>query len=190
VGILYVTRNNQDAPWLLFEAGALCKGIPKNRVCLFLVDLQQFELKPPLGQFNGTLPTMEDVLKLVKTINAARGKQALSEQPLKKAFDLWWPKFEEPLKEILANYKPKKQVPKRPTEEMVEEILELSRSIQRSLQQEQTRRFSFEPEMIPTWKQLVDSAKQSREPLPQSFEEAYQNIMREKKAETPESETE
>lgn len=38
-GVLFVTRDNQSKPWLLFEAGALSKGLTENRVCTVLVDL-------------------------------------------------------------------------------------------------------------------------------------------------------
>ena len=135
VGILCLTLENRYSPWILFEAGALSKGLSESRVCPFLIDLQHGDLLPPLSQFNGTLPNKEDVLKLVKTTNSERKEQALPGPQLLKAFDLWWPKFEEPFNEILANHKPKEQVEKRSRDDILEEILELSRSIQRSLQE-------------------------------------------------------
>jgi hypothetical protein len=135
VGILCVTRSNQNAAWLVFEAGALCKGLPKNRVCPFLVDLDHSELQQPLSQFNGTLPTREDVLKLVQTINSERGEQALKDDKLLKAFDRCWKEFEEPFHKIRSSHKPKDEVEKRTPDDMIREILELSRSIQRSLQE-------------------------------------------------------
>lgn len=135
VGILCLTLENRYSPWILFEAGALSKGLSESRVCPFLIDLQHGDLWPPLSQFNGTLPNKEDVLKLVKTINGERKEQALPGPQLLKAFDLWWPKFEEPFKKILANHKPKEEVKKRSRDDILEEILELSRSIQRSLQE-------------------------------------------------------
>jgi len=56
IGILCVTQENKDAPWLLFEAGALSKGLTKARVCPLLIDLQPKDIQPPLSLFNLTLP--------------------------------------------------------------------------------------------------------------------------------------
>jgi hypothetical protein len=124
VGILCVTRSNENAPWLLFEAGALCKGLPKNRVCPLLVDLEHTELhRGPLSHFNGTRPTREDLFNLVRTINAQRGEQALRDEQLAKAFNRCWNEFEQPFKEILTNHKPEEQAKERSTDDMVQEIL-------------------------------------------------------------------
>jgi hypothetical protein len=152
VGVLCVTRNNQDAPWVLFEAGALCKGLAKNRVCPFLVDLEPTELRQPLSQFNGTRPTKDDILKLVKTINNTDKEHARSDTQLEKAFSKWWPDFEKRFTEIITNHKPKQEVQKRTVADMVEEILELSRSIQRSLQQPPPQEPPFAP--LPAWAEL------------------------------------
>jgi hypothetical protein len=159
VGILCLTRENQNAPWILFEAGALSKGLSKNRVCPFLVDLEHADLGPPLSQFNGTLPIKDDVSKLVKTINNARGDQGLPADRLEKAFGRWWDDFEKRFNKIVSEHKPKKQVQKRSTEDMVEEILELARSIQRSTQEPQAK--TVELEAPKTWlsENLLDSDK-------------------------------
>jgi hypothetical protein len=69
VGILCVTRENKNAPWLLFEAGALSKGLEEARVCPFLIDLEPQEIKPPLSHLTLTLPNKKDVWKLITTIN-------------------------------------------------------------------------------------------------------------------------
>jgi hypothetical protein len=39
VGIICVTRENVEVPWLLFEAGALSKSVDAARVCTYLYDL-------------------------------------------------------------------------------------------------------------------------------------------------------
>ena len=121
------------------------------RGLIFLIDLQLGDLLPPLSQFNGTLPNKEDVLTLVKTINGERKEQALPDAQLLKALDRWWPEFEEPFNAILANHKPKEDK-KRSRDDILEEILELCRSIQRSVQP------------LPDWEDLVRQQKaQDRE---------------------------
>jgi hypothetical protein len=134
VGILCVTRENKDAPWLLFEAGALSKGLTKSRVCPLLIDLQTRDLPPPLSLFNLTLPDKEDVWKLIKTINGADGEKALPEDRLKKAYALWWPEFEKQLAVIRKEYKPSTPAVVRSTDDMIVEILEISRAVQRNIE--------------------------------------------------------
>ena len=52
VGIVCLTQENKDSPWILFETGALAKGLSSSRVCTFLADLQSADLEDPLAQFN------------------------------------------------------------------------------------------------------------------------------------------
>ncbi len=132
VGILCLTRQNVKTPWLLFEAGGLNKGLTTSRVCPFLVNLNHAELEPPLSFIHGTLPNKEDMLKLIKTINTNNGEKILSEERLQKAFDKWWDDFDSKFKAILTNYKPKEEYPARPSEEILEEILGIVRSLQRT----------------------------------------------------------
>ena len=44
-GILCVTKDNIEAPWLLFEAGALSKMMGKSAVCPFLFDIKMSEIR-------------------------------------------------------------------------------------------------------------------------------------------------
>lgn len=54
-GILCLTQENKEKPWILFEAGSLAKGLSENRIYTFLIDLQSQDVIPPLTQFNHTL---------------------------------------------------------------------------------------------------------------------------------------
>jgi hypothetical protein len=149
VGILCLTPENVTAPWVLFEAGALSKGLPKGRVCPLLVNLGHTDLKPPLSQFNGTLPTKEDMLKLILTINSQNDDKTIAVDKVQKAFNLWWDEFDSKFAAILKGYKPVKKEHRRPTEDVLEEILEISRSLQKASQQSSAMNpiFVFEPGM-------------------------------------------
>src|SRR5690606_36300357 len=55
IGIVCLTKENLNAPWILFEAGALAKGLTSNRVITLLIDLEVADIRDPLAQFNHTL---------------------------------------------------------------------------------------------------------------------------------------
>jgi hypothetical protein len=133
VGILCLTSENICAPWILFEAGALAKGLTKNRVCPLCIDILPMKLTPPLSAFNATLPNKTDMLKLVKTINSQNTEHRLVEDKLEKAFERWWPDFESKLDKIKKAHKPPAASISRPDAEVLEEVLETVRAVQRTL---------------------------------------------------------
>jgi hypothetical protein len=134
VGILCLTPDNLTAPWVLFEAGSLSKGLSKSRVCPLLINLNHSDLTPPLSLFNGTFPVKDDMLKLIKTINGQNGDRALTDDRVEKAFEKWWDGFAEDYSKIVKEHKPAKEIHKRPQGEVLEEVLETVRAIQRSIQ--------------------------------------------------------
>jgi hypothetical protein len=66
VGIVCLTKENKDNPWILFESGALAKGLSVNRVCTFLIDLSPADLANPLAQFNHTIPDQDGMKSLLR----------------------------------------------------------------------------------------------------------------------------
>ncbi len=131
-GLLCVTKENLNAPWLNFEAGALGKSVDKSRVCPFLFRLKRSEVSGPILQFQSTILERDDVYKLLKAINEACDSEKIDETRLEKCFDVWWPSLEKDLNEIPASKgsKPKEKAPENPTDKILEEILQLSRSNQ------------------------------------------------------------
>ena len=142
IGILCLSRENLAAPWVLFEAGALSKGLTTSRVCPLLVDILPRDLQPPLSEFNATLPIPEDMLKLLKTINAQKGEGKLTEERLQRSFSQWWGGFETDFKKVLSARSTAPLPKPRTTDEMVLEVLDLARSIHRTLQVRHDRHFS------------------------------------------------
>lgn len=95
-GILCLTPENKTEPWILFEAGALAKGIEENRVCTLLIDLKNTDIGNPLAQFNHTIACdKESMWKLVQTINNALLENKLQEKVLKSVFETYWEQFSE-----------------------------------------------------------------------------------------------
>jgi hypothetical protein len=130
-GLLIITKDNQNAPWLLFEAGALSKNISESKVCPLLIDLKPSDIKGPLANFQHTVFTKEDMLKLAKNINDASGEQKVNETAIVKAFEKFWPDLENAVNEIVQNNKPKATNRERPERELLEELLDRVRFLSR-----------------------------------------------------------
>jgi len=130
-GIVCLTPENVDAPWINFEAGALGKSVDKSRVSPFLFRLKRSDVNGPILQFQSTIVEREDVSKLVRSMNAACQQDALEDARLDKAFDVWWPKLEEELNAIPeAAHQPVKADggTDSKTSQVLEELLELTRT--------------------------------------------------------------
>lgn len=134
-GILCVTKENINAPWLSFEAGALSKTMDKSFVSPFLFDIKRSEVNGPILQFQSTIFQKEDIEKLLGTINRSCGEVSIPEARLKKAFDVWYPTLEEELNKIKEEPTTNEEDPiKEPLPaEILEEILDLSRNNQKLL---------------------------------------------------------
>jgi len=127
VGIICLTPENLERPWILFETGALSKALgDKTRVCPYLFgDLRPEDVKPPVGMFQATRAVKDDTRKLVGTVNRVLGG-SLAEEKLDTLFARMWPELEKNLGAIPAAGLV--AAPPRPEREMVAEILELVRA--------------------------------------------------------------
>lgn len=127
VGVVCLTQENKNKPWILFETGALAKGLTTNRVCTFLIDLNPEDLQDPLAQFNHTTPNSNSVWELTRTINACLLDKALDERILKQVFDTYWPQFEKSFNDALKDNPPHEVVPPRTEQDILTEILNNTR---------------------------------------------------------------
>lgn len=136
-GILCVTKDNLEAPWLSFEAGALSKTMEKSFVTPFLFDIKRSEVQGPILQFQSTIFDKDDIKKMLKTLNKACGDAGIPETRLDKSFDVWYPTLEESLnklKDTASKNDDSKEVANSiHSSEILEEILELSRDNQKLL---------------------------------------------------------
>ena len=155
-GILCVTKDNLNAPWLSFEAGALSKTMDKSFVSPFLFDIKRAEVNGPILQFQSTIFEKEDIKKLLSTINKACGEEGISESMLDKAFEVWYPTLEKDLNEL--HDLNDEDVEDSGTDieahmsSIIEELLELSRDNQKLLRNPDPKLF----ESIDDLKQRID----------------------------------
>lgn len=98
-GILCVTKDNINSSWLNFEAGALSKAIDKAKVCPFLFNLMPSDISnSPILQFQMTNVDRADIYKLFQSMNSCMEENRLSEELLKKMFELSWSNIDGALK--------------------------------------------------------------------------------------------
>jgi len=131
VGIVCVTPENYKSPWLNFEAGAISKTVGDSYVCPYLFNMTETDLKGPLTQFQATTATKDDTKKLTLTLNDALKENKVNDDRLKKTFERWWPDLKKTLDEIKKLEQPER--PKRNDKEILEEILDLVRQVNRDI---------------------------------------------------------
>ncbi len=124
-GLICLTNENINEPWILFEAGALSSAIGKSHVCSILFDFDPSSLTGPLSQFQATKFYKDDMLELLKTINKNLDSHQLTDHQLAETFNVWWPLLEEEINKV-----PKSQnkQPERTEKDMLEEIIMFTRA--------------------------------------------------------------
>ena len=135
IGIVCLTKDNLYKPWILFEAGALAKGLSNSRVCTFLVDLVPADISDPLAQFNHTMPNQEGIFGLVRTLNSLLGDKALSEKTLIQVFETYWPQFEGKFSKIIKTTPTERNEPIRSEESILSEVLSTVRMLDKRVRQ-------------------------------------------------------
>lgn len=127
VGIICLTRENYQKPWILFEAGALSKDLAGSRICSILFGMDNSDLDGPLTTFQTTMFDKVDFKKLMQSVNDAGGDQKLSRDVFDEVFEMWWPRLEDKVKFIMENKTSGREGELRNDRELLEEILSLSR---------------------------------------------------------------
>ncbi|PYV67537.1 MAG: hypothetical protein DMG96_39010 [Acidobacteria bacterium] len=128
-GIVCLTSANLHADQILFESGALSKQVEPTFVCPLLIGLEPADVREPLSQFQLTRLTKPEVLQLVKTLNKAAVQEGMSERHIDEVFEVWWPKLESEISTLPAEQG--KSIQRRSERELLEEIFDLVRSVNR-----------------------------------------------------------
>ena len=139
VGLLCVTKENFNLPWLLFEAGALSKQVDTAKVVPMLFDVKQSDLiKSPLTQFQTMGFDKQNMKKLMKELNEEVDK---SIDNFDEVFEKWYPDLKEQIEKIKEQQVSKEEsLPEEGEQndannqsETLEEILTIARDNQKLL---------------------------------------------------------
>jgi len=135
-GIVFLTKDNQDKPWLLFESGALSKGLTENRICTVLVDLnvRDIDSGSPFRHVNHTSLEKNSVLALVKTINKHLDSGQVPENRLERSFNALWEELNDKVKTIIDSLPASQASPKEDNDvlnDILENVLRIERKVSR-----------------------------------------------------------
>lgn len=164
-GVICLTPENLDGPWILYEAGALSKTID-DKTCLsayLLAGLQFQDVKPPLGMFQATKADKEDTRKLIHAINRVVSDEPVPEANLNRLFDALWSELEQKLKTMPE---PKEVVEtKRTIEDMVAEMLEITRA-EANRRKQADWIDQYVPQLQEVFPLLSEALKAAKKPTP------------------------
>lgn len=131
VGVICVTPENQAAPWLNFEAGAIAKHVKSGRPVPFLFDLKKTDLTGPLAQFQAVVADAAGTLAMMAALGEQAEPQVVGEH-LKHVVDKFWPELEAKLQAAPEPERENRSRKQRPREEKIDEILTIVRGLRRA----------------------------------------------------------
>jgi hypothetical protein len=128
-GIICLTQDNLDSPWILFESGALSK-LQDGCLYTLLSGIEHNEVKQPLAQFQHTLFNKIDFKNMLTSINTRLNeldKRSLSAETLDKIYEKNFDELHEQVQKILSEENQEVHQA-RSTDDKIDEILNLVRS--------------------------------------------------------------
>jgi hypothetical protein len=99
-GLVCVTRENQAAPWLNFEAGALSSALANHRVVPLTIDLEPKQIHGPLSQFQAQTLSRQGLQSVIARMNET-SDLPVNAATVSRSVDKWWPDLESVLRRQL-----------------------------------------------------------------------------------------
>lgn len=123
--LLCLTPENLESRWVLFEAGALYKGLSENMVAPVVLDLEKGDVPSPLGALQTTELKQPDMTRLVRDL-AQAGSLPVTDVQITQLVSAFWDQLEGQIMAIPPIEDATKQ-PQRSTDDKIDEILNLVR---------------------------------------------------------------
>lgn len=128
IGIVFLTPENLEAPWILFESGALAKIVNTAHMCPYLLGVEKKDVSKPLADFQLTEANEHDTRELLHTLNRALDA-GIEEPRLARTFEQFWPELAKNIDRIRKET-PALAAPKRSDNDLLGEILLRVRGIE------------------------------------------------------------
>ncbi|OFK05158.1 hypothetical protein HMPREF2837_07965 [Streptococcus sp. HMSC071D03] len=180
-GLVFVTPENINAPWINFEAGALSKSL-QSRLVPILYNAEVTILNNgPLKQFQSSKEVSKESIKqLILDINEfAEDSECLKLERVETAFEKWWEDLENNLNKTPENTEVKEQkIPS--NEEMLNVILHEVKNL-RELNRNPIRKI---PKIFNIPNELLDDLEKIKFDLSNMMEDAVEFDIDEPKIET------
>lgn len=100
LGILCLTKENMEKPWLMFEAGALSKSLSSSRVMPVLIGMERADIYNghPLSSLNNVFLNEAGIMEVLLAINAELPSSSqLTNERLERIFKSMWEELEKKL---------------------------------------------------------------------------------------------
>lgn len=130
-GIVCVSKQNQGAPWLNYEAGALSRKVDAKRELMpvLLVDFDDtVEVTGPLTGFQMKFATLDDFFSIMKDLNESELGPGIDNDILRLRVELIWPSIEAEVQKIKGGNE-SQAASKRTEDDKYEELLVTVRDI-------------------------------------------------------------
>lgn len=124
-GIICLTSENTNAPWIHFEAGAIAKALD-SRVSALMLNIKTSDIQGPLKRYQATKFEKDDFFQLVDDINKVTANP-ISKSVLETAFNAIWDSMYNSMSTIISTYKSETRKSEDLKGEPIEEILQLLR---------------------------------------------------------------
>lgn len=109
-GIICLTPENKDAPWINFEAGAISNQIQEQaKLSQIMFELEPSDLsQSPLRQFQATFYTKDDFKKLFISIGSILDNEVIAKN-ISQYFEQFWPELKADIDKVLSTNTKKSQ---------------------------------------------------------------------------------
>lgn len=125
-GIICVTPENLNSPWLLFEAGALAKAMQGSKVIPLLFNLEFSDISGPLAQFQAKKCDRDGIYEVVTSINKS-SDTGVPDDRKNQLFSALWPELGHQFDSIPSEAPTAKHT--RPHHEILEELVSSVRGL-------------------------------------------------------------